>query len=64
MVDLEPGEYEYKFVVNGSEWIADPENPRVVGDYGNSGLTIDDDGGAGVGRRRRTPFPTRRRTRE
>ncbi|MFH1689709.1 MAG: glycogen-binding domain-containing protein [Candidatus Eisenbacteria bacterium] len=44
VVDLEPGEYEYKFVVNGSEWIADPENPKVVGDYGNSGVTIDDDG--------------------
>ncbi len=44
VVDIEPGEYEYKFVVNGSEWIADPENPRVLGDYGNSGLTINDDG--------------------
>lgn len=39
--DLGPGSYEYKFVVNGSEWIADPGNPVVVGDYGNSGLTID-----------------------
>ena len=28
---LGPGTYEYKFVVNGSEWVADPENPRVVG---------------------------------
>jgi hypothetical protein len=44
VVDLSPGEYEYKFVVNGSEWIADPENPRVVGSYGNSGLTINEDG--------------------
>ena len=44
VLDLQPGQYEYKFVVNGSEWIADPENPRVVGDYGNSGLTINDDG--------------------
>ncbi|MFH1865191.1 MAG: isoamylase early set domain-containing protein, partial [Candidatus Eisenbacteria bacterium] len=44
VVDLEPGEYEYKFVVNGSEWIADPENPKVVGDYGNSGITVNDDG--------------------
>lgn len=44
VVDLPPGEYEYKFVVNGSEWIADPDNPRVVGDYGNSGLTINEDG--------------------
>lgn len=44
VVDLGPGEYRYKFVVNGSEWIADPENPRVVGDFGNSGITINDDG--------------------
>ncbi len=42
--DLGPGSYEYKFVVNGSEWIADPGNTVVVGDYGNSGLTIDDSG--------------------
>ena len=44
IVDLEPGDYEYKFVVNGSEWIADPENPLIVGDYGNSGLTVAEDG--------------------
>lgn len=44
IVDLEPGEHEYKFVVNGSEWIADPDNPRIVGDYGNSGVTIGEDG--------------------
>ena len=44
VVDLGPGEYAYKFVVNGSDWIADPENPRVVGDFGNSGITINDDG--------------------
>jgi hypothetical protein len=49
VVDLGPGTYEYKFVVNGSEWIADPENPLVVGDYGNSGITIDDDGEPVVG---------------
>ena len=44
VVDLGPGEHAYKFVVNGTEWIADPENPTVVGDFGNSGITIDDDG--------------------
>lgn len=44
VLELGPGEYEYKFVINGSEWVADPENPRVVGDYGNSGLTVGDDG--------------------
>lgn len=44
VVELAPGDYEYKFVVNGSEWVADPDNPRVVGDYGNSGLTVNDAG--------------------
>jgi len=44
VIDLDPGVYEYKFVVNGSDWIADPENPKVVGAYGNSQLTIDDGG--------------------
>lgn len=53
VIQLAPGTYEYKFVVNGSEWIADPGNPVVVGDYGNSEVTITDDGepvfkGAGV----------------
>ncbi|MFH1502366.1 MAG: hypothetical protein ABIG03_04900 [Candidatus Eisenbacteria bacterium] len=42
--DLKAGSYEYKFVVNGSEWIADPSNPVIVGDYGNSGLTVDENG--------------------
>jgi thiol-disulfide isomerase/thioredoxin len=44
VVDLEPGEYEYKFVVNGSVWVADPENPWIVGDYGNSGFGVDEEG--------------------
>ena len=44
VVELPPGDYEYKFVVNGGTWMADPENPRVVGDYGNSGITINEDG--------------------
>jgi hypothetical protein len=44
VIDLAPGTYEYKFVVNGSEWIADPENPKVVGAYGNSQITINEQG--------------------
>lgn len=44
VVDLAPGTYEYKFVVNGSDWIADPDNPKVVGAYGNSQVTIGADG--------------------
>ncbi len=29
---LRPGQYEYKFVLNGEHWIPDPENPRQVED--------------------------------
>lgn len=49
VVPLSPGKYEYKFVVNGGDWMADPENPTIVGDYGNSGLEIDGDGNPVVG---------------
>ncbi|MBN2010150.1 hypothetical protein JW960_12465 [candidate division KSB1 bacterium] len=35
-VDLNPGEYEYKFVVNGQYWIADPANPQQVPDGWNA----------------------------
>jgi hypothetical protein len=37
---LAAGKHEYKFVVNGGTWMADPDNPRVVGDYGNSEVEI------------------------
>jgi hypothetical protein len=40
VIQLAPGKHEYKFVVNGSTWMADPENPKVVGDYGNSEVEI------------------------
>lgn len=30
--NLPPGVYEYKFVVNGTEWITDPSNPEKVED--------------------------------
>jgi 1,4-alpha-glucan branching enzyme len=29
---LKPGTYEYKFVVDGTRWIADPKNPASVSD--------------------------------
>jgi len=32
LYSLAPGEYEYKFVVDGSKWIADPSNPISVPD--------------------------------
>jgi hypothetical protein len=44
VVQLGPGTYEYKFVVNGADWMADPDNPKVVGDYGNSQIEIDNEG--------------------
>ena len=34
-INLEPGEYEYKIVVNGKHWIADPINPDKVADGWN-----------------------------
>jgi hypothetical protein len=37
---LTRGVYEYKFVVNGSEWFADPSNLRTVGNFGNSLLLL------------------------
>ncbi|MEO0284984.1 MAG: glycogen-binding domain-containing protein [candidate division WOR-3 bacterium] len=42
-LDLEPGRYEYKFIVDGN-WISDPENPLKVGPYGNSLIEITDKG--------------------
>ncbi len=44
VIPLAPGRYEYKFVVNGSDWMADPDNPKVVGAYGNSEIEIDENG--------------------
>jgi len=44
VIDLGAGSYEYKFVVNGSQWVADPDNPKTAGDYGNSLLVVGDDG--------------------
>lgn len=38
--ELPPGSYEYKLVIDESQWLADPANPQTVGDYGNSALTV------------------------
>ena len=35
-VRLGPGRYRYRFLVNETEWLLDPENPRVV-DEGRGG---------------------------
>lgn len=39
-VVLKPGIYEYKFVVDGRAWLADPGNVYVTGRQGNSVLTV------------------------
>ena len=44
IVSMAPGTYEYKYVVNGSEWTTDPGNPKVVGEYGNSQVKINEQG--------------------
>ena len=44
IVPLDPGRYEYKFVVNGGTWIADPDNPVTGGDYGNSIVEVGPNG--------------------
>ncbi len=31
-VRLEPGRYRYRFLVNESVWLFDPDNPRIVDD--------------------------------
>lgn len=44
-IELEPGEYEYKFVVDGN-WTSDPLNPVIRGDMGNSVIKVNQDGTA------------------
>ena len=34
-INLAPGEYEYKFVINGKKWVPDPMNPRQIPDGWN-----------------------------
>jgi len=43
-VALQPGKHEYKFLVNDSNYLADPDNPVVAGEYGNSQVEIGSDG--------------------
>jgi hypothetical protein len=39
-MQLKPGTYEYKFVVNGTDWKTDPGNPQQMGFYRNSVLRV------------------------
>lgn len=43
VIDLEPGKYEYKFIVDGV-WTNDPTNPVKVGTYGNNAIEVTADG--------------------
>ncbi|HDQ00427.1 MAG TPA: hypothetical protein ENN22_14775 [bacterium] len=37
---LNPGTYEYRFLIDGSMWIKDPQNPRWGGEHSNSILVV------------------------
>jgi 1,4-alpha-glucan branching enzyme len=39
---LKPGLHEYKYVVDGTRWRADPGNPNQNGSYRNSVLKLDE----------------------
>ncbi|MDD3642045.1 MAG: glycogen-binding domain-containing protein [Candidatus Krumholzibacteria bacterium] len=40
-IPLPPGRYEYKFVIDGEEWIPDPANPTTADDgFGGSNSVI------------------------
>jgi len=43
IIDLEPGRYEYKFIVDGN-WMSDPENPIKVGPFENSLIEVTEKG--------------------
>jgi tetratricopeptide (TPR) repeat protein len=38
-IDLKPGKYPYKFVVDG-EWILDPDNPETMEENGNTNSAL------------------------
>ncbi len=40
VINLMPGDYEYKYYLNGSIWTEDPDNPLTKGSYGNSLLSV------------------------
>ncbi len=42
-LQLKEGLYEYKFVVDGSHWTHDPENPDRTGPFTNSALRVGDE---------------------
>jgi hypothetical protein len=40
LAKLKAGTHEYKFVIDGKTWRADPGNPDFAGEYSNSVLRI------------------------
>jgi len=40
-LELDPGVYQYKFVVDGTEWTSDPKNMYRTGEYDNSVVWVD-----------------------
>ncbi len=40
VVDLEPGRYEYKYVVDG-EWVCCPKAPRTANPYGSENSVVE-----------------------
>lgn len=56
-VPLSPGTYGYKFLVNGSEWLFDPQNTerKQVDNIENSAITVTEESALGSGIR---PTPT------
>ena len=58
-IELKPGEYEYKFIVDGT-WVEDPDNPRKVPDgFGgfNSEFELTEDGKIITVGKLKTPSP-------
>lgn len=62
--EIPAGSYEYKLVLDESQWIADPKVAQQVGDFGNSPLTIACNappGGGGLGVDPAKDFPAESR---
>jgi hypothetical protein len=41
-LELKPGDYQYKFVLDGKHWRADPGNAATSGSHANSVLHVGD----------------------
>ncbi len=59
-LDLPPGHYAYKFLVNGETWTLDPANParKFVDEIENSSVVVGEDGGTVPAEAAATPVAT------